>query len=529
MEALSHDAREMLMWHSDITPSKQEILNFVRTKTSLGVYIPKGKVSVPSIRSKRIRQLEARGAKIASSTPHLLMVRPTNNATSNPPQLLCSNNYSGIQTAKHIKREKLRHDEPPRHMYKYSKSSASRNIHNQTYSRNIAPSKAILENLPPLTIQAANVPRSNEGLLHTSNNIESDITNNKRTQYCEMPVAPNQGSFIPPTPLSHREMQVREYYERLSRFAAMAWSDCSQATEKLRRLYEETTRLSQAYNALGFIPYTLPTPTSIMTPSSAIASRANEIFNTPLCSFSGDKVGFGQNESNHSVYCKCNMCELARSGPQFKVQQLQRSSYNPQAVNMLNNAVKEPLHGIVLNQSGNCVDEQSYRKYVDNQYNVNNCASQHCKTQTPSRSQIGGKRRLNDNVDISSSKMAKMDNMTNFNVNKTPEKLSDVASQYFRNSSIFGTMLNVHNPLEMTPTINGQFISQNDMVNGSRRSDTSIPSSLCSFDDQRLPCVSFSPSDDLNMMPMQAAFGAHSIFPPNALGMIRTPVVNFNH
>lgn len=55
-------------------------------------------------------------------------------------------------------------------------------------------------------------------------------------------------------PLMTSEMShptSRHYYQHLSAIAAAAWSDCNQATLKLKRIYEETAQLSRAMEPLG--------------------------------------------------------------------------------------------------------------------------------------------------------------------------------------------------------------------------------------------------------------------------------------
>uniref|UniRef100_H2ZIF8 Uncharacterized protein n=1 Tax=Ciona savignyi TaxID=51511 RepID=H2ZIF8_CIOSA len=140
-------------------------------------------------------------------------------------------------------------------------------------------------------------------------------TRPQRTNPQQAIIGPNQTWLNNQTLGNGQQVPGMDYYQQISTIAAMAWSDCSQATEKLRRIYEQTSILSRDPFALMYgSPYvppnivpteTKPNPDFAQVPRQPVSKRSH-----------GNGVLKPRNREGYwempAVYCACAVCEMTK-------------------------------------------------------------------------------------------------------------------------------------------------------------------------------------------------------------------------
>nr|XP_002127277.1 uncharacterized protein LOC100185293 [Ciona intestinalis] len=150
-------------------------------------------------------------------------------------------------------------------------------------------------------------------------NLQHEHQNHQRatTQHVHSVMGPNQ-AWLNSQPLGNtQQVPGMDYYQQISTIAAMAWSDCSQATEKLRRIYEQTSILSRD-------PFTMIASYGSPYVSAPVQTEAKKNLefqqHVPLQSMPKRSVGNGilkpRNRDGYweipSVYCACAVCEMTK-------------------------------------------------------------------------------------------------------------------------------------------------------------------------------------------------------------------------
>nr|CAB3262929.1 uncharacterized protein LOC100185293 [Phallusia mammillata] len=108
-----------------------------------------------------------------------------------------------------------------------------------------------------------------------------------------------------------------EYLHQISTIAAMAWSDCSQATEKLRRIYEQTALLSQ--NPISVMNSCGQTPMTPSTMAHEFAGKLNGGFphlqQQELLKYDASAMKPLYDDrpwEMPAVYCACAVCQMTK-------------------------------------------------------------------------------------------------------------------------------------------------------------------------------------------------------------------------
>nr|XP_039249461.1 uncharacterized protein LOC120327127 [Styela clava] len=253
------DPRESLMWEKDLIVTSEELTSYAANYPPMGVYIPRGRVKVPHVRSRRTQQI-SQSARGKPNSPNLLMIRPNSQTTSNtlPPIDVYANRLYDVTTTCHQpttssrKNQELNNNKPgikPNVM----KGKAFDAMTSQLFYPNNDVTNPMLDYAKSFMTNNRSFPgQSTEPVLPPPYiNSRLDCVNGftSRQHTTDMTSLMTQDMGLP---LGH------QYYQHLSAIAAMAWSDCNQATEKLRRLYEETAHLSRKYDPFGLFPGGIP-------------------------------------------------------------------------------------------------------------------------------------------------------------------------------------------------------------------------------------------------------------------------------
>lgn len=152
-----------------------------------------------------------------------------------------------------------------------------------------------------------------------------------------------QHQFVPQRLIPHNHSATGipgpEYYQQISKLAAMAWSDCTLATEKLRQIYERTSMLSRDLATTIPQPYSSTAAymmSSRNVPDQSMSNVRLSMNNNAMTDAAATAALFHHhhphhqgdpfaNDSNYwsipSVLCSCAMCEMAQ-----RTQQLTSSS-----------------------------------------------------------------------------------------------------------------------------------------------------------------------------------------------------------
>ena len=101
------------------------------------------------------------------------------------------------------------------------------------------------------------------------------------------------------------------YLQQLSNLAAMAWSDCTKVSEKLRRIYEQTASLKNIHPTTGRKPYQPSSAPFNFQPNSAVP-RAIEVYNN-MPGHSMQKPRTVTQTSTPLHHCACAMCHVKRN------------------------------------------------------------------------------------------------------------------------------------------------------------------------------------------------------------------------
>ena len=103
------------------------------------------------------------------------------------------------------------------------------------------------------------------------------------------------------------------YLQQLSTLAAMAWSDCTKVTEKLRRIYEQTTSLKDLH------PKGVPRPAYYQSPPESFNIKQNLVATPQVAEYYRSSNYAMQNSMNFSLtsspahHCICATCRLNRN------------------------------------------------------------------------------------------------------------------------------------------------------------------------------------------------------------------------
>lgn len=230
------DPREKNMWLKKVIVTSEEMIAFAANYPPMGVYIPKGRIKVPHRRSK-----------VSPQTRHATKGRSHNLLMIKQSALPPIDVYRNCDVTNELK-PPCQGTNAPQNCRKESWTVQSKNVVTPQYFQNHCDANNMIQIPQP-------VLPNNESCVLQSTPVfpppyaETPMTNHNPFHHDMKTFMTQEVTY----PTNHR------YYQHLSAIAAMAWSDCNQATLKLKRIYEETAQLSRAMEPLTVFPGSIPT------------------------------------------------------------------------------------------------------------------------------------------------------------------------------------------------------------------------------------------------------------------------------